>query len=55
MFICTEDPFGKNLPIYTFENTCRENTNVLLGDETVKVIINAQGDRENLSNEMKPL
>lgn len=53
IFICTEDPFEKNLPIYTFENTCRENTNVLLGDEAVKVIVNAQGDRENLSNEMK--
>lgn len=55
IFICKDDPFkkaGKNLPVYTFENRCREDLNISLGDEAVKVIINANGSRENLSKEM---
>lgn len=47
LFICTYDPFknDKNdffgLPCYTFRNTCCENNNVLLDDNSIKVIYNA--------------
>jgi len=52
IFICLTDPFGKNLPIYTFENRCRQDDSIILGDEAYKVIINANGNREGLSEEM---
>ena len=40
IFICLEDLFGLGLPVYTFENTCRENTSVKLEDRTLKVFYN---------------
>lgn len=52
IFICLTDPFGKNLPIYTFENKCVQDESISLGDEAYKVIINADGKREGLSDEM---
>lgn len=40
IFICLEDLFGLGLPVYTFENTCRENNSVKLEDRTIKVFYN---------------
>ena len=40
IFICLEDLFGLGLPVYTFENTCRENNSLRLEDRTVKVFYN---------------
>ncbi|MGN0484705.1 MAG: Rpn family recombination-promoting nuclease/putative transposase, partial [Lachnospiraceae bacterium] len=40
IFICTFDPFGKQLPIYTFSNRCHESDGLELGDETQKVFLN---------------
>lgn len=53
IFICTEDLFERGLPVYTFENRCKEVSDLLLGDETVKVFINAEGNTMGLSSEMK--
>ena len=53
VFICKEDPFDQNFPVYTFENRSRENLQLLLGDETVKVFVNASGNTENISEELK--
>jgi len=53
IFICMEDPFGRGLSVYTFENRCKEASDLLLGDETVKVFINVTGDTTGLSAEMK--
>ena len=36
IFICLNDPFDKNLHIYTFENRCDECPELTLGDETTK-------------------
>ena len=33
IFICLKDVFGKNLPIYTFNNICEQNHSLTLGDE----------------------
>lgn len=39
IFICTYDPFNKGLYRYTFQNTCQEDTNIFLGDETTKIFL----------------
>ncbi|MGN0170461.1 MAG: hypothetical protein ACI39H_06810 [Lachnospiraceae bacterium] len=45
IFICLEDPFEANLPVYSFENLCLQNKEISLGDGTRKVFINAEGSR----------
>ena len=40
LFLCPFDLFGKNLPVYTFENTCRETPEIKLNDKTLKVFYN---------------
>ena len=52
IFICAFDPYDRGLPIYTFENTCKEDPGLKLGDDTVKVMLNAGGRRDGLSNEI---
>lgn len=52
IFICLDDPFGKNLPRYSFKYYCTENKSIEFDDGTTKVIINAGGDRSGLSDEM---
>ena len=37
IFICTQDPFGKGLPVYTFRSVCGEDGSILLNDKSVKV------------------
>lgn len=53
IFICNFDLFGKNRCIYTFENRCIEDTEIALGDETLKVFLNSKGDAANLSSNLK--
>lgn len=43
IFICPFDLYGKGRHIYTFENICKEDNNILLGDETTKIFLNADG------------
>ena len=52
IFICAFDPYDRGLPIYTFENICRECPDLKLGDDTAKVILNAGGSRVGLSEDM---
>ena len=53
IFICLKSPFdGFNLPIYTFSEICEQDNRVHLNDDTVKIIINAAGDRSLVSQEM---
>ena len=40
LFLCPFDLFGRNLPVYTFENTCREDPKIKLNDKTLKVFYN---------------
>ena len=46
IFICLQDLFGKGLPVYTFENTCNENTDLKLEDKTYKVFYNCSKWKE---------
>ena len=43
IFICNYDPYGKSQYLYTFENRCREDPELLFGDGTLKVIANTKG------------
>lgn len=52
IFICLNVPFPDNLPIYTFNNICEENKSIYLNDDATKVIINANGNRTGLSQDM---
>ena len=42
VFICKNDPFEKELPIYTFQTVCIENPNLTIMDNTIKKIFNAK-------------
>ena len=55
IFICTYDPFGKGRWVYTFENLCREDTSIALGDEATKVILNTRGTVGEISPDLKEL
>ena len=37
----------------TFENFCKEDKDILLGDETVKIFLNATGRLDDISRELK--
>ena len=55
IFICTYDPFGKGRWVYTFENRCREDPDIVLGDEAVKIVLNTRGQVGTFSGELKSL
>ena len=40
IFICTQDPFGKGLPVYEFRNICTADNSIFLDDKSVKVFYN---------------
>ena len=52
IFVCTYDPFDAGLRRYSFANTCKETDRIKLNDESYKIIINTQGKKDNLSNEL---
>ena len=53
VFICTFDPFGYNLPIYSFETKCNENEAIKLNDNTHKIFFNTTADLSNLPQDMQ--
>ena len=40
IFICTQDPFGKGLPVYEFRNICTADGTLFLDDKSAKVFYN---------------
>ncbi len=40
IFICTQDPFGRGLPVYEFHNVCTADGTLFLDDKSVKVFYN---------------
>ena len=55
IFICTQDPFGKGLSVYTFENTCREDNTLFLTDKTAKVFYNVSAYGKEKDDELHAL
>lgn len=53
IFICMFDPFEKELPIYTFENMCREKPDLKLGDKSYKVCYNVNAFEKAASGKVK--
>ena len=53
IFICTFDPFGDNRYMYTFESRCRENNDIVLGDNVYKIFLNTKGLKGKVSKELK--
>ena len=52
IFICPFDAFGKGRHIYTFENICKEDKSVFMGDEAVKIFLNTEGTLDDVSKEL---
>ena len=55
IFICTQDPFGKGLPVYTFENTCQEDGALFLADKSYKVFYNVSAYGKEKDDELHAL
>lgn len=53
IFICTDDAFDKGLPIYSFRSVCKELPELILEDMAEKIVINAKGKSDNISEEMR--
>ena len=53
IFICPFDLYGKGRHIYTFENICKEDNSISMGDEAVKIFLNADGTMDDVSRELK--
>lgn len=53
IFICPFDLFGKGRHIYTFENVCREDADIKLQDGATKIFLNANGELDDVSEELK--
>lgn len=53
IFICTFDAFGKGRWRYTFENMCKEDNEVLLGDGTAKIFFNTAENKGGISEDTK--
>lgn len=52
IFICMTDPFSEGRHIYTFENTCQESPELKMGDDAVKVFLNASGNLQDVSQNL---
>ena len=46
IFICDFDPFDQKLYCYTFQNECRENKSVKLGDGSCTILLSTRGENE---------
>ena len=53
IFICTFDPFGLGLPIYTFDTKCNERETLAFDDATHKIFFNTTADLSNLPQSMR--
>ena len=53
IFICMEDIFHKGRHIYTFENRCREDTELVLGDGAVKIFLNPYSEMDDVTPALK--
>jgi predicted transposase/invertase (TIGR01784 family) len=55
IFVCKEDFFGENMPCYFFSNTCRDKSDLQLGDKAYKVIFNASAFENEKDVEKKSI
>ena len=48
IFICSFDLYAKGRHMYTFENVCKEDKSISMGDEAVKIFLNADGTADDV-------
>lgn len=53
IFICLFDLYGQGRHIYTFENICKEDNRLSMGDGTVKIFLNTQGTLDDADRRLK--
>lgn len=53
IFICLFDILAKGRHIYTFENFCKEDKSISLGDGTVKIFLNSDSEMDDVSEELR--
>ena len=53
IFICNFDPYGEERYIYTFQNRCDQNYELLFDDDAIKVVVNTKGTKGEISPELK--
>ena len=53
IFICPFDPCGRGWHLYWFENTCRRDAALRLGDEAIKIYLNTHGTGEHISPQLQ--
>ena len=53
IFICPFDAYGKGRHIYTFENICKEDKSISMGDGALKIFLNTNGTQDDVSKELK--
>ena len=53
LFICTFDPFLRDLPVYSFRETCAEDTDILLEDGVEKLFFNCAYKGEDIPEDLK--
>ena len=55
IFICMFDPFGLNLPKYTFTAHCEEHLDLKLDDGATRIFLNCYGDRHKTTKALANL
>lgn len=55
IFICTGDPFGRGLPVYTFRTRCDEDVAVEFDDRALGIVLSARGDLSRARPEVAAL
>lgn len=55
LFLCTFDPFGQGHAKYSFENRCREESELVLSDGTEKLFFNCSCRSEDVPEELRAL
>ena len=53
IFIANYDVYKKDRYIYTFQNRCDQDPDLLMGDDAVKVVVNTKGSVGEISDELK--
>ena len=53
LFLCLQDPFDAGLPVYTFNRTCKESSDIDLQDKTHHVIFNCDAFDKEEDAELK--
>ena len=53
IMICPFDAYGEGRHIYTFTNRCKEDRELEMGDGTTKIVLNAIGTMDDVSDKLK--